>query len=220
MKTKELIRQLQEADPTGEIECCVGNCDIDNVTVLPAYYDGNLQVITVRDERGAAIAGKLFHNGRKVQIEAFSFGEHVFFEHGVFEIDYSDLGESPNTAYVKEFYTKRVAEVERNEYEIELNHFLLHVGKRAGLDIPNTINHTFVERIPKDLRKRAVHYFNRHYGAYAPMPEDLCVWRETDGRKSIGSWHERREEQWLREVDVLTETGFAWLRPTNPTSDY
>ena len=28
MKIKDLIAALQEADPSGEIECCVGNVDI------------------------------------------------------------------------------------------------------------------------------------------------------------------------------------------------
>ncbi len=49
MKTKELIRQLQREDPSGELECCVDNSDIFFVEHLPAYYDGCLEVL-VRDK--------------------------------------------------------------------------------------------------------------------------------------------------------------------------
>jgi len=45
MKVKDLIKQLQELDPTGEIEVCVGNNDIIDISLFPAYYDGYLQVL-------------------------------------------------------------------------------------------------------------------------------------------------------------------------------
>ena len=49
MKTRELIAQLNECDPTGELEVCIGNVDIHFVGKEPAYYDGCLQVLK-RDE--------------------------------------------------------------------------------------------------------------------------------------------------------------------------
>ena len=49
MKTKELIRLLQQADPSGEIEVNCGG-DINTVEVMPAYYDGALKVL-IRDEK-------------------------------------------------------------------------------------------------------------------------------------------------------------------------
>jgi hypothetical protein len=45
MKTKELIRQLQEADPSGEEEVCVDNIDIYHVSSNHAYWDGCFQVL-------------------------------------------------------------------------------------------------------------------------------------------------------------------------------
>jgi hypothetical protein len=45
MKTSELIKHLQEADPSGEMECCLGNHDIHYVSAEPAYWDGCLQVL-------------------------------------------------------------------------------------------------------------------------------------------------------------------------------
>jgi hypothetical protein len=48
VKVKELIRQLQELDPTGEIEVvgCAG--DIDFVDCLKSYYDGHPGIL-IRD---------------------------------------------------------------------------------------------------------------------------------------------------------------------------
>ena len=49
MKTKELIKELQELDPTGETEVVCGCGDIYFVEELPAYYDGRLGVL-IKDE--------------------------------------------------------------------------------------------------------------------------------------------------------------------------
>src|SRR3990172_7574886 len=48
MKTADLIRRLQEADPTGELECVVGGEDVYFVQRLPMYYDG-LPTLLVHD---------------------------------------------------------------------------------------------------------------------------------------------------------------------------
>ena len=45
MKSKELIRLLQEEDPSGEVEVCVQNFDILGIHTEPAYWDGSLQVL-------------------------------------------------------------------------------------------------------------------------------------------------------------------------------
>jgi len=76
MKTKELIKRLQEADPSGELECCVGNADIYFCHVEPAYWDGCLQVLK-RDpklEPYYNLTGvKFTTKGNKVQIEVVDF---------------------------------------------------------------------------------------------------------------------------------------------------
>lgn len=46
MKSKELIKQLQEIDPSGEIEVGVGRSDIYFVSKYPAYYDGPNFILT------------------------------------------------------------------------------------------------------------------------------------------------------------------------------
>jgi len=77
MKTKELIRRLQNADPTGELECCVGNIDIYYVDVLPPYYDGAQEILVhdniKRDNEWSIIGGKIVRIGEyKVQINTMS----------------------------------------------------------------------------------------------------------------------------------------------------
>lgn len=80
MKTKKLIQLLQEEDPSGELECCVGNVDIYFVSKEPAYYDGR-QEILVRDEAnpyynvtGAKITGR----GDKIQFHLLSIDDAIW----------------------------------------------------------------------------------------------------------------------------------------------
>jgi hypothetical protein len=80
VKTRELIRQLQEADPSGELECCVGNHDIHFVERWPAFYDGALQIL-VRDpnKSGYNIVGGIVQcSGEKVQIHTLSLEDCLF----------------------------------------------------------------------------------------------------------------------------------------------
>lgn len=71
MKTKELIKRLQEADPDGETEVCVGNEDILFVAKEPAYYDGCFQVLN-RDPAKApyynVVGIEIRGNGNKIVI--------------------------------------------------------------------------------------------------------------------------------------------------------
>lgn len=76
MKTKTLIAKLQELDPSGEIEVCVGNVDIHFLSREGAYYDGALQVL----KRDPALEGKCFNIigaelrqvGEKIQVHTLS----------------------------------------------------------------------------------------------------------------------------------------------------
>lgn len=92
MKTKELIRQLQEADPSGEEEVSVGNTDIYFVTAEPAYYDG-LQEVLIHDESNKpyySICGaKLRSKGAKIVIHDYSIREALV-DNVDLPIDYSE----------------------------------------------------------------------------------------------------------------------------------
>lgn len=78
MKTKELIRRLQEADPSGELPCCVENIDILCVLTQQAYWDGSLQVL-VRDpnDSDAVTGGEFRRCGLKVTLHTWSLYELI-----------------------------------------------------------------------------------------------------------------------------------------------
>lgn len=77
MKTKDLIARLQREDPSGELECCVGNEDIYLVERLPSYYDGDLEVL-VRDPANKfynVVGAKIMRGGFKVNLRPLSLDE-------------------------------------------------------------------------------------------------------------------------------------------------
>lgn len=92
MKTKELIRQLQKCDPTGEEEVFVGNIDILEVAGMPAYYDGAVQQL-VRDPNNKyynVIGGIYRRSGAKIQIQLCSFDDALM-EDPELPIDVSEV---------------------------------------------------------------------------------------------------------------------------------
>ena len=108
MKSKELIRQIQEIDPTGELEVCIDTTtDILFVERLPAYYDGKLEVLQ-RDENIDSdynvVSAKLMVTGLKVAIRTFSI-EDAILDNPNIPIDYSDLPQEI-ASYEKEKHDK------------------------------------------------------------------------------------------------------------------
>ena len=104
MKTKELIRQLQEADPTGEEEVCVGNTDIHFVEVLPAYYDGRLQVLK-RDETCNyynIIGAEFVAEGKKIAIHPLSIKDAIFNDPNL-PVSFERCDSCMNCEYLKEW---------------------------------------------------------------------------------------------------------------------
>lgn len=79
MTTGELIKMLQEADPSGELPVCVGNHDVYFVQNLPAYYDGPLQQLvhdeSKRGECWSIVGAKITTRGMKVDIVPLSIRE-------------------------------------------------------------------------------------------------------------------------------------------------
>jgi hypothetical protein len=80
MKTKELIRLLQEADPIGNEDVVVDNCDIWQVYPEEAHYDGCKQLL-VRDKRiknRYDIKGmKISDKGKKISIFTYDWKEAI-----------------------------------------------------------------------------------------------------------------------------------------------
>jgi hypothetical protein len=81
MKTRELIRQLQEVDPSGETECCVDNHDIFFVERQFAFYDGALEIL-VRDPARQpyydVVGGIIRRTGEKIRIHVLSLEDAIF----------------------------------------------------------------------------------------------------------------------------------------------
>jgi len=75
MKSKEVIKMLLELDPTGEVEVCVGNTDIFDIVMEPAYYDGCYQRL-VRDPEKAPyydiVGGEYISEGVKICIDGMT----------------------------------------------------------------------------------------------------------------------------------------------------
>ena len=94
MKTRDLIRRLQEADPTGELECVVGGYDVYFVERLPMYYDG-LPALLVhdpekRDREWSVVGLRVPGSGEeKVRITTLD-AEDVFLEIPDAPVEYGD----------------------------------------------------------------------------------------------------------------------------------
>lgn len=67
MKTKELIKMLQEEDPSGEMDVVVDNLDILGIYGEPSYWDGCKQLF-VRNEKGQIIGAEYRSDGDKLTI--------------------------------------------------------------------------------------------------------------------------------------------------------
>lgn len=80
MKTKELIRQLQENDPSGEEHCTVDGIDIWFVDRLPGYYDGNCeQLIRDPEKKGYNIVGaKIKRRSDKIMLRTLSIEDAIW----------------------------------------------------------------------------------------------------------------------------------------------
>lgn len=93
MKSKELIRLLQEEDPTGEVEVCIDNADIHFISTEPAYWDGTLQVLTrdhSKDPYYNITGGKYVRTGSKVVLHPLSIRDVLWSDPDAI-IDYSEF---------------------------------------------------------------------------------------------------------------------------------
>lgn len=176
MKTKELIRLLQEADPSGEEQCCVGNADIYYIDNLPAYYDGTLQILNLNEE-GRIVSAQYARGCRKIQIHTCPIDEAIFNDEDL-PVTYDCKGTEEHCAgWVDEY-----RETARRIYtDVARETFVRYVKEKyanfAGDDV---------------LTDLAENYFNAHLSYKDKLPEDL--------KKSFLSWNERRHIQWDREI--------------------
>jgi len=81
MKTKELIKELNEIDPSGNLEVTVGKIPIHFVERLPSYYDGKLQIL-MHDPKKAPYydicGGVITDKGQHVCIHMLSIQDAIY----------------------------------------------------------------------------------------------------------------------------------------------
>jgi hypothetical protein len=180
MKTKDLIKKLQEADPSGEEQCCIENSDIWDVIVEPAYYDGALVVIHERNEDNMPLKGKRVRTGNKVNITPITMQDAI--EYDTFQVEYSN--EDDKKRYEKiDIEHRRV--YKRIDFEVEQRIFASWVFMK--IQSLQLIPLSWVERI----RETA----NKFYSENRGPDVDGKVIRSKIWKKSEG-WADKLETIW------------------------
>lgn len=198
MKTKEVIRQLMEADPSGEEEVCVGNVDIHYIESLPAYYDGSLQVLT-RDPTSKyynITGGKYRRSGMKVVIKTLSITDAISCAHEGekdCQIDYSELSERDQVETKKAH--DQLREWHRKlDIELEWDNFLGWVKEQAAKVTADT----------EAVEGAAKRFFSANVSPGDPYPE---------GGVPVGhSYVSMRRMQWEQVFEVIMDDGFLRVR--------
>lgn len=194
MKTKEVIRLLNECDPSGEKEVCVGNVDIHFIDMMPAYYDGPLQVLT-RDEskQGYNITGgKYFRSGDKIQIHTLSFSDAItnFGTDTKFDVDYSEVKHD---------------EAQYRKNHEDLRQFMRDVEQKCEMDLFSAWFLSVVSTMTvdvEDARQMACDYFTSKKNILPTNPITV-----KDGQ----SYRDARHEEWNKRFVVSMKDGFINL---------
>ncbi len=205
MKTKDLIEALQEADPTGEVECCVDNVDIHFVGREPAFYDGKLQLL-IRDESNPyynIIGAKYVSKGDKVVIHPLTF-EDAISNDPALPIDYSEV--TNGAAELRDRDDKWRNDVRDIEQGIERDHFVKFAPKFVDKSITDLAG----------LAESATQFFNSRLSSQDPFPpfSNEKKFSEKHNYWYVPSWNDRREAQWLKEISLTrreTPTGVQWI---------
>jgi hypothetical protein len=201
MKTKELIRLLQEEDPTGEEEVCVGNVDIHFVESLPAYYDGAAQVLEWEETKWGRryVSGKYVRSGTKIQIHTLSIQDAISYREDGFTVDYSELSADQRER------TKKAHDALREWMrDMHVQHEREHFLKWAKA-IAETIT-ADTEEFGRDAKS----FFDAHVSPKDPLP---------DGGVPLGeSYHSTREKQWVERFEITATDGFLAIGKREPTA--
>lgn len=191
MKTKEVIEMLQKADPSGELECVVGNFPIISAAVLPAYWDGCLQILH-RNPGYTFHAAEYVSGDWKCSIRACPIEDAL--------LDNPDLPVKYDGEYTEKHY-KNYVEEERQRVKgihdsVEKNHFVSYMQRRFSIqeieglqELSNKFyddNLSFTDSFEKEIIETGN---NSHYGY--------------------------RELQWDKDITLLIENGKPIIKFTN-----
>ena len=185
MTTSELIGLLRQSDPDGTTPVCVGNGAVIAVQMLPAYYDGALNVIECEDWR--PVRGWRTRDGKKIEIEV----THV-----------SDCIENYEDSFTVVYPTEK----DRDRYELSDQRTKFEIVK-----ITNEVHREFftewvwgkiqkIRPVPLEwvgrIRKAAEEFYdgNDMTPSWKEMPERIKLRRTKDG--GWPSANERDCEWW------------------------
>jgi len=215
MKGKELIRLLQEIDPTGEIEVSVGNIDIWDVHQEPAYWDGKLQLLTHDESKKPYFditGGKYVVSGSKIVITPMSITE-VLWGDPEAVIDYSEL--EKNTGLGSAEYRKHddaTRQASRDvTMRVEVDAFTRWVAKQCQRLRPGCADTTY----EKDLAYSSDAFFKKNLSPDDPLkelPKQMRTFKEKDGDREYEVWpsiNERRESGWDDRIEVYWRGGWG-----------
>lgn len=207
MKTKDLILALQEADPSGELECTVHNGSVMAAYADFAYWDGRLQVVE-RDEKGG-YRGKVTERGYKVVIQAMGIVDAVC-DRPDMPVEY-EIGSPEELARWQGIVEKTRAASKAIERKCELELFQKYVFETAMEEIMDGASKEEADRVAEE-------FFAANLSPKDKIPKDILEHRVTEsiGGKSyetIPSYATMRHVQWGREIDVsLSEDGKLVIR--------
>ena len=198
MKTKELIRQLMEADPTGEEECCVGNIDIHFVSKEPAYYDGTLQVLK-RDPSKLPyyniVGGEYVRSGFKVQIHTLSIVDIL--DDPEATLEYEKIGELALIEKYKVSDEKTRLIYKKIQTDSEWYLFCRWAKEKAEKISGDPLDET-----------TARFFFDKHIDPNCDLPTEKTE-NEKAGKCAFDSYNNRRKLQWDNSISLEFE-GMDW----------
>lgn len=187
MKTKELIKRLHEADPSGEEEVTVGNTDIHFVCAMEAYWDGCQQIL-IRDEKEKCyniIGGKVRAEGTKIMIHLHSISDAIF-SNPKLPVDYSEVPKHSKSHY-KTAHDDMRAYAKKVDTKIRLRNFIDFVKIRVPVAPEELINDTAT-----DFYMRNIEHNTR------TLPD----FDRKDLKKGFNSIHNREQTYWNNNIFV------------------
>ena len=205
MKTKDLIKALQEEDPSGEMECVVGNHSVVGVWTDPAYWDGCMQVVE-RDPATQRYKARITSSGHKVVLWVMGAID-VIENYPEAEVKI-EVGNAEKQADYEKMIENARRTIRKIERDVELSLFQGHVLK--------VLKEEGFEYEEENVKAAAEAFFcSAHISRNDPIPQDILEHRTTtySGGKAyetIPSYASMRSEQWRRQFRVSSDdTGKA-----------
>lgn len=198
MKTKKLIKLLQDADPTGEEEVCVNNVDIFTVHPEPAYWDGTLQILERNEasEYYNVIGARYKRSGSKINISILSITDAIC-EDTKLKVDYSELSEHRQKEVIDAHNKLRIwYENMENKHEEQ---YFVQWAKDKALELTEDI---------EEINDLAKNFFkNQEITSQTKLPV---------GGVQIGkSYVDTRKSQWNDMFEVSIVDGFLSIQKIN-----